>query len=70
MVGGLICDLSIFWEAHTSKQSDSLRVFKKQHFGVGKSVLILAPDRLPARMEYVPQFALNEAQVFEAVARL
>ncbi|MCY1377447.1 hypothetical protein D9M69_650210 [compost metagenome] len=64
MLGDVICDLSIFRSAYATQQPSNLKAFIARHFGAGKGALMCAPDSLPPGMEFVPQFALKDDQIY------
>lgn len=64
LIGDVICDLSIFRTAYAIQQPSRLKAFITRHFGAGKGALMCAPDSLPPGMEFVPQFALKDDQIF------
>lgn len=63
MLAGVLCDLSIFRSAYATKTPSNLKTFISQQFGEGKGALMCPHDSLPAGMESVPRFALNDIQI-------
>lgn len=63
MLAGVLCDLSIFRSAYATKTPINLKTFISQQFGEGKGALMCPHDSLPAGMESVPRFALNDIQI-------
>ena len=63
MLAGVLCDLSIFRSAYATKTPSNLKTFISQQFGEGKGALMCPHNSLPVGIEFVPKFALNDAQI-------
>lgn len=64
MIGDCLCDLSIFRTAYGLVQPNHLSSYILEHFGTGKGAFMCYPHQMPAGMEFVPKFALNDQQIY------
>lgn len=64
MVGGILCDLSLFRSAYATDRPNILKSFVAQQFGEGKGALLSPVEDIPQGMEFVPKYALNDEQIW------